>query len=229
MLNDSHAARAAMIEGQLRPNGIVDGSVLAAMKLVPREFFVPFEFTGAAYVDEAIPLGNDRMLMEPLVLARLIQALALKGNERVLVLGGALGYSAAVLAHLVPEVVMVEEQPELIAQARTCLPMLGLRNIELVESPLAAPLVSGKFNAILIEGAVQELPEYLLKILNGNAKLAYALNRSLHPGGVKGVPVGLGTLMVAHVHAGMLAATPLAEAGVALLPGFAEKPAFRFA
>lgn len=218
-----------MIDGQLLPNGITNEALLAAMALVPREFFVPIDFTGAAYVDEEIPLPGNRMLMEPLVLARLIQALELKGHERVLIIGGALGYSAAVIAHLATEVVMVEQASELITHARSSLPMLGLRNIDLIESPLAAPKVQGSFDTILIEGAVQELPSSLVALLKVDGKIAYVENRALRSDGVHGTPIGLGTLTVAYRRNSVLSSVPMAEAGVALLPGFTAKPAFTFA
>ncbi len=229
MLSDSHEVRQWMIDGQLTPNQIVDSALLTAMKLVPREFFVPMDFVGSAYIDEEIPLGHGRMLMKPLVLARLAQALALRGAERTLIIGGATGYSAAVIAHLVAEVTMVEEQPELIAQARATLPLLNLRNVELIESPLIKPRVTGHFDAILIEGAVQQIPQPIHNLLKGSGgRLAYVENRALRSDGLKGAATGLGTIKIFVKHGSSLSTAALTEAGVTLLPGFATPAAFHF-
>ena len=229
MLTNSLQARTSMIEGQLTPSGIVDSALLTAMKLVPREFFVPHDFAAAAYTDEELPLAAGRMLIKPLVLARLLQALALRGPERLLIIGGATGYSAAIAAHLVSEVVMVEEQSELIAQGKSAIPLLHLRNVELVETSLAAPKLEGTFDAILIEGAVQHVPAHIAALLAEGGRLAYVGNRALRQDGLRGAATGLGTLCIALKRSGGLVSMPLTEAGVTLLPGFAEESAFHFA
>ena len=229
MLNDSKASRQRMIDGQLTPNGITSESLLAAMRLVPREFFVPAAFVSSAYVDEEIPLASGRALMEPMVLARLIQALSLKGMERVLIIGGATGYSAAVVAHLTAEVVMVESDAGLMAHARTSLPLLGLRNIELVESALNTPVVDGVFDAILVEGAVDAVPQSILKRLAEGGVIAWVEHRARRADGVRGMPIGLGAIQVACKRSGAMKTKQLGEAGVAVLPGFAAAESFTFA
>ncbi len=229
MLSDSKLARQRMVDGQLAPNGITSEALIAAIRLVPREFFVPTPFAGAAYVDEEIPLANGRALIEPLVLARLLQALALKGIERVLIVGGAMGYSAALAAHLTAEVVLVESDAALVAHARHALPMLGLRNVELVESALDAPAVAGMFDAVLIEGAAAEIPPAILKKLAEDGRIAWVANRARRPDGVGGIPTGLGVLTLSVKHAGALKSKAIAEAGVTVLPGFSAPAAFAFA
>ena len=229
MLSDSQLQRQRMIDGQLTPNGITNASLLAAMRLVPREFFVPMAFAASAYVDEEIPLANGRALLEPMVLARLIQALQLNGIERVLIIAGAMGYSAAVIAHLTAEVVMVESDAALMAHARTALPLLGLRTIELVESALDAPQVSGEFDAILVEGALHALPPTILKKLSEGGSIAWVEQRGRRADGVKGMPIGLGALQVATKRSGALKIRQFAEAGVTLLPGFSSANSFVFA
>jgi protein-L-isoaspartate(D-aspartate) O-methyltransferase len=229
MLSDSQRARERMITGQLETNKITDASVIAAMRIVPREFFVPIDFAGSAYVDEEIPLGAGRMLLEPLVLATLLQGLQLKGSERVLIIGGAMGYSAAVLSHLVSELVMVEEQAALVQHARATLPLLGIRNVEVAQCALFDPSVNGKVDAILIEGAVQEIPEHILDLLPEGGRIAYVENRDLRRDGLKGAATGLGVLTVAVRRDGALTASRLTESGVTLLPGFTAVPRFAFA
>ena len=229
MLSDSQRARERMITGQLETNKILDSTVIAAMRMVPREFFVPIDFATSAYVDEEIPLGAGRMMMEPLVLATLLQGLALKGNERLLIIGGAMGYSAAVASHLASEIVMVEEQPALVQHARATLPLLGIRNVEVAECPLFDPSVNGKVDTILIEGAVQEIPEHMLDLMPEGSRIAYVENQALRADGLRGAATGLGVLTVALKRDGALTPSRLSEAGVTLLPGFTAAPRFHFA
>lgn len=92
--------RRNMVEGQLRTNKVIDERLIAAMERVEREKFVPTRLAGVAYVDEDIALGGGKYLMEPMVFARLVQALALNPGERVLVVGDFSGYAAAVLREM---------------------------------------------------------------------------------------------------------------------------------
>ena len=228
MLNDMRAARSAMIVGQLAPNLIADHAVLQAMGMVPREFFVPIDFAGSAYVDEEIPLGQGRMAMEPLVLAKLLQGLRLRGHERVLIIGGAMGYSAALVAHMAAQVVMVEEQPALAQHARNTLPLLGIRNVEVIESALTAPAVTGTFHAALIEGAVQLLPPSITCSVAQGGRIAYVENRRVRSDGLKGAATGLGVLTIGTLVDAAVTPSYLGESGVTLLPGFSAPAQFSF-
>src|SRR5208282_6497251 len=91
-------ARNRMVDSQIRPNRVTDPRILAAMRCLPRERFLPPAVVSLAYADEDVPLGNGRYLMEPMVLARLLQAANLGEGERALVIAAGTGYSAAVLA-----------------------------------------------------------------------------------------------------------------------------------
>ena len=92
--------RRNMVEGQLRTNKVIDERLIEAMGKVAREKFVPARLAGIAYVDEDIPLGGGKFLMEPMVFARLVQGLALAPGERVLIVGDFAGYAAAVLTEM---------------------------------------------------------------------------------------------------------------------------------
>ena len=105
---DFAAARTNMVTNQVRPNKVTDDRVLAALAAVPRECFVPEAMAGNAYVDEDIAVAAGRYLMEPMVLARLLQAAAIEPDDVVLDIGCATGYSAAVLAQLAATVVALE-------------------------------------------------------------------------------------------------------------------------
>ena len=121
------AARLNMVEGQLKPNKIVDPAILATMGEVPRESFVPKTMRGIAYVDEDIAIGNGRYLIEPMVLGRLIQALEIDPGDIVLTIGCGTGYCAAVLARLANTVVAIEEDAELVQRATETLMARSLR------------------------------------------------------------------------------------------------------
>ncbi len=155
-------ARNCMVDSQIRPNRVVDPRVLQAMRTIPRERFVPQGAQALAYADEDVPLGNGRYLMEPMVFARLLQAVGLRDNESVLVVGAATGYGAAVLAACGCRVTALEEDPALLATARAVLAREA-PGVTLVSGPLAAgwPALA-PYDLILIEGAVPEIPPALV-------------------------------------------------------------------
>src|SRR5262249_10377274 len=133
---DYAAARRNMVESQLRPNKVTDAAVLDAMATLPRERFAPEAMRSVAYVDEDIPVGRGRFLMEPMVLARLLQLASVSPGDAALVVGAATGYTAAVLARLAGRVIVLESDPQLAAHARDTLASLGIGNVVIVEGPL---------------------------------------------------------------------------------------------
>ena len=128
---DFAAARLAMVESQLRPQGVTDRGVLRAMGEAPRENFVPAVARSLAYADRAVPLGDGRFLSAPATLGQLLTEMMPLRGQRALVVGAGTGYSAAVLAAIGLEVVALESSPELAGQARDA-------GIEVVEGPLEA-------------------------------------------------------------------------------------------
>ena len=119
------AARARMVETQLRPRGIRDPRVLAAMGSVPREAFVPVGRRDLAYADEALPIEHEQTISQPLMVGLMTELLAIEPGERVLEIGTGSGYQAAVLAAMGCRVTSVERLPELAATARERLAALG--------------------------------------------------------------------------------------------------------
>ena len=180
-MTDFERARKAMVDSQLITNSVSDRRLLAAMGQLPRERFVPPGRQTLAYIDEAHPLqqGKSRSaLAAPAPFARLVQLADLQHGDRVLDLGCGTGYSTAVIAALAGQVVGVEDHPELAAMARQNLQALGINNAEIVEAPLdrvaAAP---GPFNAIVVEGAVEEVPETLFDRLADGGRLVVLIQR----------------------------------------------------
>jgi protein-L-isoaspartate(D-aspartate) O-methyltransferase len=154
-------ARKCMVDSQIRPNRVSHTGVLSAMRRLPRERFLPAHLAALAYVDEDVPLGNGRYMMEPMVLARLLQAASPREGERVLVVAAGTGYGAAVLAACGCKVTALEDDPALFAMAGTVL-AAEAPGITLVSGPLGAGWPGGApYELILIEGAVPEIPATL--------------------------------------------------------------------
>ncbi len=155
-----------MVEWQLRRRGIGDERVLDAMGAVPREGFVPERYRRRAYADSALPIGDGQTISQPWIVAAICQALALEGSERVLEVGTGSGYSAAVLALLVAEVITIERVEELASAARETLAKMGMRNVEVVVGDGSAGLPDrARFEAIAVHAAAPSPPPTLIEQL----------------------------------------------------------------
>jgi len=159
---DAAAARARMVETQLRQRGITDERVLAAMEVVPRELFVPEALRDYAYDDGALPIGHRQTISQPFVVATICQLLALDGDERVLDVGTGSGYQAAVLAELAAEVVTVERIPELAASAREALAAARYGNVDVrVGDGSLGVRERAPFDGIAVAAAAPRVPPAL--------------------------------------------------------------------
>ena len=212
-------ARANMIEGQLRPNKVTDERVIEAFSRLRRELFVPEHLRGVAYVDEDLPLGRGRYLMEPMVAARLVQALMPDRKETALVVGAGVGYEAALLASLTRSVIALEEDEELARSGRAALVDHRIASVIYVETPLAAGhRQRAPYDVILFGGAVGEIPPDVAAQLAEGGRMAAVLR----PG------AGVGRATLATRTGGVLAQRVIFDAATPLLPGFVPKPAFVF-
>lgn len=210
-LPDFSSARAAMVEGQLRPQGVTDRGVLEAMGSVARETFVPGENGALAYADRPVALGGDRFLGPPVALGMLLTAMMPRPGERALVIGGGTGYSAAVLAAIGLEVIMVESDPALAASARD-------RGIAAIEGALGAGhRKAAPYQHILIDGAIEDIPDALITQLTDGGRLGAAL-----------VDGPVTRLIVGRKAGSAFGHLSIGDAGVPRLPGFARPPAFTF-
>jgi protein-L-isoaspartate(D-aspartate) O-methyltransferase len=170
---EEHAyARLRMVERQLRARDIYDERVLEAMASVPRELFVPEELRDRAYDDSALPLPAGQTISQPYMVARIAEALELRGRERVLDVGTGSGYQAAVLAELAAEVVTIERIPELAELARRNLAAAGYERVEVRvgDGTLGIP-DRAPFDAIAVAAAVPELPPSLYEQLEPRGRL----------------------------------------------------------
>jgi protein-L-isoaspartate(D-aspartate) O-methyltransferase len=213
------AARAHMIESQLRPNKVIDGRVLRAFARIRRELFVPEHLRMVAYIDEDLPLGGGRYLMEPMVVAPLLQAAAIERTDTVLIIGAGSGCEAALAAVLARSVIALEEDPELARRARAALVEHSIASVSVVEGPL--PLgyrPRAPYDVILLCGAVAEVPSEIdSQLAEGGRLLAVVKSES-----------GVGRATLRTRTGGIVAGRALFDAATPLLPGFLPKPAFVF-
>lgn len=210
--------RKFMVDGQLRPNKVTDPGILAGMGRLPREAFVPAAHRARAYADADVPLLNGRAMMQPMMLARLVQALAVRLGEAALVVGAASGYSAALLADLGASVTALEADPVLLAAARMALPgaVPGSQPV-LAEGPLAEGwAASAPYRVILVDGAVQALPDSLTAQLAEGGRLATII----------APPGRMPHAVLLRRIGGALDNTVLFDASAPNLPGFAREAAF---
>ena len=151
-----------MVERQLRGRDVRDERVLQAMERVPRELFVPERVRDRAYDDAALPIAYGQTISQPYMVARICEALSLRGHEWVLDVGTGSGYQAAVLAELAREVVTIERHPELAETARAALEAAGYPDVEVRvgDGTLGVP-ERAPFDAIAVAAAVPDLPPTL--------------------------------------------------------------------
>ena len=208
---DYAAARQAMVDSQLRPEGVNDPAVIAAMSQVPREQFVPEESRLLAYTDRAVPLGEGRALPGPAVLGLLLTALAPLRGERALVVGTGTGYSAAVMAAMGLKTTAVESSAALASAARK-------NGVEVAEGPLeAGHSKNAPYALILIDGAVEVIPDALIDQLEEGGRLGAAI-----------IDKGITRLVTGHKAGGGFGYLTIADAAVPSLPGFQRPRAFTF-
>lgn len=220
LMTDFTLARRNMIDGQLRPNRVTSAPLLAAIGELPRERFLSDALRSVAYSDEDVPLGGGRFLIEPMVLARLIQTLQPGADDRALVVASGRGYGAALLARLAKSVVAVESDPGLGSSADQTIKELGIGNVTRVAGKLedGAP-GSAPYDVILIEGAVRQIPQAILDQLAEGGRLATV---------VAGLPGALGVAQLVLKQGGVTSGRPLFDAGTPVLPGFAAPARFTF-
>ncbi len=218
-MTDFAAARHNMIEGQIRTNKVTDPALLDALAALPREQFVPVERRSAAYVDEDLRLGGDRYIMEPMVLARLLQTAEPTRTDVALDVGCGTGYATALLARVTATAIGLETETALARTAMETLARLSIDNAIIVEGKLADGYPKhGPYDIILVNGAVDAFPAALLDQLAEGGRLL----------GVRRPGPGPGAAVLMLKRHGAVAGRTLFEASTPYLVGFAPKPRFAF-
>ena len=212
-------ARTRMVNSQLRPARVTDPRVIAAMHELPRERFLPPNRVALAYADEDVPLGNGRVLIEPRVIARMVQLAEVVDGDRALVVGSGTGFGAALLAACGARVTALEDDPALQAVAEAAISAVA-PGVSLVSGPLAAGWAAGApYDVILIEGAVREIPPAIAAQLRIDGGRLVALIRGL------GGPT---QAVLAEATPAGLRAQAMFDCGTPAIPSLLPAPAFQF-
>ena len=216
---DFAKARRNMVESQLRTNRVIEPAIVAAMGSVPRERFLPEALAPVAYVDEDLPLGGGRFLMEPMVFGRLLQEAMPGAEDAALLIGCGTGYSAAVLAKLCSAVIALERDSTAATKAQTLLSSLGADNVVVVEGPLEKGWPGeAPYQLVLFDGAISEVPPAIVDQLAENGRIVAVISNGPGP--------GRATLM--ERRRGVVSRRTLFDASTPVLPGFAKSAGFVF-
>jgi len=200
-----------MVDSQLRPQGVNDPSVIAAMSTVPREKFVPEDVRPLAYIDRAIPLGEGRAMPPAAVTGLLLTALVPMRGETALVVGAGTGYASAVLKEMGIKAVALESSPALAAEAKK-------HGVSLAEGPLQdGHKRSAPYDFILIDGAIEVIPDELVAQLKDGGRLGGAI-----------IDQGITRLFVGRKAGGGFGFHSIADIATPALPGFERPLAFTF-
>ena len=180
MTDDLSIARFKMVRDQISARGVCDPLVLEAMRQVPREKFIPSKLAKRAYADEPLPIGSNQTISQPFIVAYMVEALELKGNEKILEIGTGSGYAAAILSEIASEVFTIERIKPLAEQAQQRLRDLNYQNAHVLHAdgtqgwPDEAP-----FDAIMVSAGGPQIPESLKSQLSVGGRMVIPVGPSL--------------------------------------------------
>ena len=217
-MSDFAERRRIMVDTQVRPSDVTKFPIIDAMLTVPRERFVPDARRDTAYAGEHVPLGAGRVVLDPRILAKMLDAADIDPADLVLVVGTGLGYTAAVVARLAEAVVALEEDADMASEAERTLGETGADNAAVVEGPLAEGAAKhGPYDVILVEGGVETMPESLTGQLKDGGRIVAIFMEGR-----------LGFARVGHLFDGAISWRESFNADAPVLPGFERAPAFVF-
>jgi len=216
---DFAAARLNMVNSQILPNKVTDENVISVMGDLPRESFLPKPLQGIAYADEALALGEGRYVMEPMIIARLLQSLDLKATDVALSIGCGCGYAVAALASIVNTVVAVEANATMAQRAGKALSNLEIDNVVIIDGPLNEGYAKqAPYDVIFFDGAVSEMPaEITAQLADGGRAVAIVSSAG-----------GMGRAQIYLRSGGVVSSRDLFDAGTPVLPGFEADLVFSF-
>ncbi|NNE81857.1 MAG: protein-L-isoaspartate O-methyltransferase [Silicimonas sp.] len=215
-MTDFSQRRTTMVDTQVRPSDVTKFTIIDAMLSVPREMFVPDDRREAAYAGEHVSLGQGRVVLDPRTLAKMLDAVDIQGDEIVLDVGAGLGYSSAVAARMAEAVIALEEDPDLAAEAEHALSEASADNVAVVSGPLVDGAAKhGPYDVILLQGAVQRMPEALTDQLKEGGRIIAIFDES-----------GLGAVQIGYKIDNAISWRSAFNAGAPVLPGFEANRAF---
>lgn len=215
-MTDYAALRTVMVDTQVRPSDVTKFPIIEAMLSVPREAFVPRELREAAYMGTNLDLGENRVVLEPRTLAKMLDVLDIQNDELVLDVGAALGYSSAVIARMAEMVIAVETDEDHASEAQTSLTELNFDNVVVHQGELEDGAAEhGPYDVIVVEGGVEKVPESLLAQLKISGRIACLV-----------MDGGLGDVRVGLKSEDGVSWRSVFNAGAPVLPGFERDRAF---
>ena len=215
-MTDFAARRTMMVDTQVRPSDVTKFPIIDAMLSVPRELFVPREQAEAAYISENVPIAPGRVVLEPRTLGKLLDALNIESDELVLDIGAGYGYSSALVARMAEAVIAVEEDETLASEAQVILSEQGADNVVLHTGPLIEGAAQhGPYDAMLIEGGVEQVPDALLEQLKDGGRIGCVFMEG-----------ALGVVRIGYKIDGDVTWRFAFNASAPVLPGFAKEAAF---
>lgn len=214
------ARRVNMVESQIRTNQVTSEAVIEAIEVVARERFVPEDLRGIAYVDDDIALEGGRCVMEPRVLARMIQTLQADSNSHALVVGAGSGYAAAVLSRVAQTVVAEESVPGLAAMAGEAVEAMGITNVVIEQGALMdAAAEHGPFDVILFGGSIAQVPSNLADFMEEGGRAIAVVSEASE---------GYGAATLFTKFGGHLGEVSAFDAAIPVLPEFLAPKKFSF-
>ncbi len=212
-------ARSNMIDSQIRPWEVADGRVLDVLREVPREEFVPTRHRKLAFSDLRVPLGHDQVMMKPNEQGRLLQSLALDGQEKVLEVGTGSGFLTACLGRLAGHVTSIEIIESLADLARAALDAQRVEGLDLkVGDALKAGFGDGQFDVVVVTASVASIPDPIVRWLRPGGRLFI----------VRGQSPAMEALVVTRTASGRLSEDSLFETDLPRLIGAEDPPTFKF-
>ena len=213
---DFATRRTMMVDTQVRPSDVTKLPIIEAMLAIPRERFVPGALSEAAYVGENIALGSGRVLLDPRTLSKMLDALDIRQDELVLDVAAGTGYSSAVIAHLAQAVVALEADSSLADDAEAALEAIGATNVVVERGEAAAGAAAhGPYDAIVVQGGVEEFPAALVDQLKDGGRVAAIFMEG-----------ALGSVRVGVKHGGVIRWRDSFNAAAPVLDGFAAARSF---
>lgn len=215
-MTDFAMRRSTMVDTQVRPSDVTKFPIIDAMLTVPRELFVPADKREAAYVGEHVSLGANRVVLDPRTLAKMLEAVDIQPDETVLDIGAGLGYSSALCARLAEAVIALEDNADRVSEAERALSEAGIDNVAVVEGELAKGAAKhGPYDVILIQGAVQRIPEEITSQLKDGGRIVAIFEEGV-----------LGVVRIGYFVDGAVSWRYSFNAGAPVLPGYEAERAF---
>lgn len=215
-MTDFAQRRTMMVDTQVRPSDVTKYPIIEAMLAIPREVYLPESSREAAYVGENLVVGAGRVMLEPRTLAKMLDALDIQAEERVLDIGCAMGYSTAVIARLAGSVVATEADDALATAARRTLSTEGVTNAVVRVAPLAeGAAADGPFDVITVQGAIERLPGTVAAQLKEGGRI-----------GALFMEGALGTCRIGHKIDGVVTWRFAFHASAPVLAGYAARREF---